>query len=71
LDVFAAPPPNRKPQWAAPDQFFARGTALPLRGSAARGSLRSSSLRLTPEGQGGMNEEQFTEKIHTDVDPRL
>ena len=42
--------PNRKPFWPALDQFFARGTASPLRGSAALGSLRSPSLRLTPEG---------------------
>ena len=42
--------PNRKPLWPALDQFFARGAASPLRGSAALGSLRSPSLRLTPEG---------------------
>jgi hypothetical protein len=57
--------PNRKPTWPALDQFFARGTASPLRGSAALGSLRSPSLRLTPEGRSRMEERQFTEsKIH-------
>jgi hypothetical protein len=42
--------PSRKPTWPALDQFFARGASSPLRGSAALGSLRSPSLRLTPEG---------------------
>jgi hypothetical protein len=42
--------PNRKPEWPALDQFFARGAPSPLRGSAALDSLRSPSLRLTPEG---------------------
>ena len=42
--------PNRKPEWPALDQFFARGASSPLRDSAALGSLRSPSLRLTPEG---------------------
>jgi len=36
--------------WPTLDQFFAREASLPLRGSAALGSLRSPSLRLTPEG---------------------
>jgi len=39
------------------DQFFARGAASPFRGSAALGSLR-----LTPEGWSGMEEEQITER---------
>jgi hypothetical protein len=30
---------------------FSRAGVLPLRGSAALGSLRSPSLRLTPEGE--------------------
>lgn len=42
--------PNRKPTWPALDQFSPRGPSSPLRGSAALGSLRSPSLRLTPEG---------------------
>jgi hypothetical protein len=49
--------PTGNPSAPDPDPFFARGIALPLRGAAALGSLR-----LTPEGQGGMNEEQFTER---------
>lgn len=36
--------------WHALDQFFARRALPPLRGSAALGSLREPSLRLTPEG---------------------
>jgi hypothetical protein len=55
--------PNRKPAWPALDQFFARGASLPLRGSAALGSLRSPSLRLTPEGQGRREGRQFTERL--------
>ncbi len=54
--------PNRKPAWPALDQFFARGAPSPLRGSAALGSLRSPSLRLTPEGPRRMEERQFTER---------
>jgi len=62
--------PTGNPSGPPSTSFFVRGTALPLRGSAALGSLRSPSLRLTPEGQGGMNEAQFTERnlhrqIHT------
>lgn len=55
--------PNRKPAWPALDQFFARGALCPLRGSAALGSLRSPSLRLTPEGAKQMEERQFTERF--------
>ena len=42
--------PNREPTWPALDQFCACGAASPLWGSAALGSLRSPSLRLTPKG---------------------
>ena len=55
--------PNRKPTWPALDQFFARGAASPLRGSAALGSLRSPSLRLTTQGWRRREEGQFTERV--------
>jgi hypothetical protein len=43
LDGFAAP--QQETRLPALDPFFARGTALPLRGLAALGSLRSASPR--------------------------
>ena len=49
--------------WPTLDQFFARGASSPLRGSAARSSLRSPSLRLTPEGCSRREERQFTEAV--------
>ena len=71
LDVFARHP-NRKPAWPALDQFFARGAPPPLRGSAALGSLRSPSLRLTPEGWRRREERQFTERLlHPREEPEI
>ncbi len=55
--------PNRKPAWPALDQFFARVAPPSLRGSAALGSLRSPSLRLTPEGWRRREERQITERL--------
>jgi len=45
--------------WPALDQFFARGAPLPLRGSAALGSLR-----LAPKGQG-RREDNLQKEIYT------
>ena len=42
--------PNREPTRPALDQFSVRGATSPFWGSAALGSLRSPSLRLTPQG---------------------
>ena len=43
--------------------FCARGAPPPLRGSAALGSLRSPSLRLTTQGWRRREEGQFTERV--------
>ena len=60
MDVLVAP--QHETRMARPRPVFARGAASPLRGSAALGSLRSPSLRLTPKGRSSREGKQFTER---------
>ena len=61
LDVFGDTPTRN--QCGPPSTSFSRAPLSPLRGSAALGSLRSPSLRLTPEGWGRRKERQITERV--------
>src|SRR5579875_100033 len=67
LDVFGDTPTGNQ-MWPALDQFFARGAPLPLRGSAALGSLRSPSLRLAPEGQRRRNKDNLQKQFYTPLE---
>jgi hypothetical protein len=71
LDVFADTPTGN--QCGPPSTSFSRAELPPpLRGSAALGSLRSPSLRLTPEGWRRREERKFTERLlHPLFEPDL
>jgi len=63
LDVFRDTPTGN--QLGPLDQFFARGAPPPLRGSAALGSLRSPSLRLTRRGGGEGKKDKLQKDFYT------